>query len=141
MPNPAPEHALGFLNVSVSTAQDAIPVEGATVTVSAVDDSGAAELVYTVTTDRSGMTGRLALPAPPRQTSLTPGQAHPYAVYNVRVDHPRFQPSGSINLTIFDGIVADLPVYLLPLEETETQPGAPNVNVFPPHHLNEQKGG
>lgn len=138
--NPNEKPALGYLIVSVSTAQDAIPIEGALVTVSSTDESGASELHYTLTTDRSGMTDRLALPAPPRASSLSPGMPDPYAVYNVRVDHPLYQPRGSTNLSIFEGVIADLPVYLVPLEETETQPGTGRVDVLPPHSLNGQGG-
>ena len=131
-------NGVGLLSVTVTTAQNLIPIEGAYVTVLSVDENGAASLVYAVKTDASGQTGKLALPAPPRAASMSPGQARPYALYNVQVDHPGFQSTNAVDLTIFEGVTADLPVYLLPLPAGETQSPAAEPNVLPPHSLNEE---
>lgn len=140
MPNFKQDSGMGYLVVTASTAQDAIPVEGALVTVSYVQEDGSTVLLYTATTDRSGQTDHLALPTPPRTNSTSPGQVRPYAEYNVQVDHPRYRTAGLFRLNVFDGITADLPVYLLPLEEQQNRPGSPQVTVLPPHVLNQQKG-
>ena len=60
--------ATGTLIVAVSTAGGALPVEGALVTVrgSKPENSG---VLSVVTTDRSGRTPRITLPAPPAADS------------------------------------------------------------------------
>lgn len=131
--------AVGYLIVSVSTARNAIPIENALVTVSSVDANGVEELLYTTRTNRSGQTAELPLPAPPQSASLTPGSGHPYARYTVTVDYDGYQPVSSSDLTIFADIVATLPVYLIPLEESAIPPVSPEVRVFPSHSLNTQE--
>lgn len=130
----------GYLQVSVSTAQDAIPIEGAVVTVAEkTPDNAPPVLLYTARTDRSGKTPVLPLAAPPKSSSLQPNGDRPYAVYTVQVDHPEYQPVAASNLTIFADVVADLPVYLVPLMETQTLPQPPNARVLPPHSLSTQE--
>ena len=46
MPDPR-NTATGYLVVAVSTARNALPLENALVTVSAVDNNGVAELLFT----------------------------------------------------------------------------------------------
>lgn len=135
MPNPN-NTATGYLVVAVSTARSALPVENALVTVSAVDENGVAELLFTTRTNRSGQTATLPLPAPPMGNSMQPGSADPYARYTVTVDYDGYQPVTSTDLTIFADIVATLPVYLVPLEEGAVQPVEPDVRAFPNHSLN-----
>ncbi|MDY3619225.1 hypothetical protein [Agathobaculum sp.] len=107
-----------ILRVQVSTALGALPVEGATVTVStAADETGGHQLLYSVQTDAGGMTPPMELPAPPRSASLTPGNGRPYALYTVQVDHPNFTPQAALNVTAFSGIPAVLPIALTPLPE------------------------
>ncbi len=130
--------AVGYLVVSVSTARNAIPIENALVTVSSVNDNGVADLVFTTRTNRSGQTPALPLPAPPQSNSLSPGSDYPYARYAVTVDYDGYQPVSSFDLTIFADIVATLPVYLVPLEESDIPPVSPEVRVFPSHSLMEE---
>ena len=131
--------AVGYLVVAGSTAQNAIPIENALVTVSSLDENGVAELLFTTRTNRSGQTAELPLPAPPQSSSLSPGNPYPYARYAVTVDYDGYQPISSSDLTIFADIVATLPVYLVPLEESAIPPVTPEVRVFPSHSLNTQE--
>ena len=128
--------ATGYLVVAVSTARNALPLENALVTVSSVDDNGAAELLFTTRTNRSGRTSTLPLPAPPRSSSLEPGLTHPYARYAVSVDMDGYQPITTSDLTVFADVVATLPVYLVPLDEFETLPSTPEQRPLPSHSLN-----
>lgn len=130
----------GYLVVSVSTAQNAIPIENALVTVSSIDDRGVQELIYTTRTNRSGQTALLPLPAPPLDNSLSPGNAYPYSRYSVRVEQDGYVPISSADLTVFADIVATLPVYLVPLEENEPLPPDPQIHTLPNHSLNTQEG-
>ena len=109
------------LRVVVTTARGALPIEGASVTVStAADESGQRELLYAVTTDTGGMTPPLTLPTPPRQNSMTPDGGLPYAVYTVEVAHPGYTPVSALNVTMFSGVPSVLPVALTPLPENQS---------------------
>ena len=67
----------GYIIVNVTTANQAIPIEGASVYVyeyfpqQSEGDPG--ELITVETTNSSGATKRIALPAPDRSISLSPG--------------------------------------------------------------------
>lgn len=110
--------ATGTLIVTVFTANGALPVEGALVTVkgSSREDSG---VISVVTTDRSGRTPRIALPAPPAAQSEKPGTEKPYATYNIDVDKDNFFPQSYINVPIFAGTTSIQPVNLIPYTEYE----------------------
>ena len=138
MPDPR-NTATGYLVVAVSTARSAMPLENALVTVSAVDDNGVAELIYTTRTNRSGKTPPLPLPAPPLSNSLEPGSLYPYARYAVSVDLDGYQPIFTSDLTVFADVVATLPVYLVPLEENQPVPAEPQQRPLPEHSLNTAK--
>lgn len=127
----------GYLVVSVSTAKDALPLENALVTVSSVGDPN--ELLFTTSTNGSGQTPPLPLPAPPMENSLEPGSAYPYARYAVSVDMDGYQPVTTSELTVFAGTVATLPVQLIPLEEFQPLPAAPENRPLPNHNLNTTK--
>nr|WP_297177353.1 carboxypeptidase-like regulatory domain-containing protein [uncultured Agathobaculum sp.] len=119
MPTPSDDSA--ELRVVVTTARGALPVEGASVTVStAADETGARELLYAVTTDSGGMTPPMSLPTPPRANSMTPDGGLPYAVYTVEVAHPGFTPGSALHVTMFSGVPAVLPVALTPLPENQS---------------------
>ncbi len=138
MPDPR-NTATGYLVVAVSTARNALPLENALVTVSAVDDNGVAELLFTTRTNRSGKTAPLPLPAPPLDNSLEPGSTNPYSRYAVSVDLDGYQPISTSDLTIFADVVATLPVYLVPLEENQPVPATPEQRTLPEHSLNTTK--
>lgn len=133
-----PNTSTGYLVVAVSTAQSAVPIENALVTVYAVSPNGDSKLIYTTQTNRSGQTTPLPLPAPPVGNSLSPDNPFPYSTYSVRVDFDGFYPVSSSNLTIFPNIVATLPVYLVPLDEFSTT-GDDKIQNFPNHSLNNKE--
>lgn len=111
----------GYLIVRVSTALGAIPVPGATVIVrkdlgqTLSDERGA--VISTLTTDRDGKTDRIALDAPPRSQSLTPGSALPYATYHIEVEAPGFYRAFFNNVPIYDTITSIQPAILVPLSQ------------------------
>lgn len=118
---PTPTDGTADLRVVVTTARGALPVEGASVTVStAADEDGRREMLYAVTTDTGGMTPPMALPTPPRANSMRPDGGLPYAVYTVEVTHPGFTPVSALHVTMFSGVPAVLPVALTPLPENQS---------------------
>lgn len=105
----------GYLGVTVTTAIDAIPIEGATVTVSQFEN-GSEIPVKILSTNSNGKTDIILLPTPPRENSLTPNPTGPsYSVYNVRVDKEGFYTQNSLNVPIFAGITSIQPMRLIPL--------------------------
>lgn len=79
----------GQLRIDVVSEQN-FPVEGATVEIMYSDDpeSPAEQL----TTDSSGHTPTISLPAPPLEYSLEPSEFRPYAEYAIRVTAPGYEP-------------------------------------------------
>lgn len=118
------EGGTGYLAVSVRTADGAVPLEGAVVTLrhgsdpalgGTEDDSGSA--IASFLTDRSGMTPRIFLPAPPRSASQEPGGARPYALYSVEISLKGFFSNSYSDIPVFDGITSVQTVMLVPLPE------------------------
>ena len=76
--NNQPSSGSGFLRVIVQTAGGALPVEGASVDIYGSDrGNGNTGLLYSLQTGIDGLTPPVALPAPPRAESLTPGTPTP----------------------------------------------------------------
>ena len=118
---PTPTDGSAVLRVVVTTALGALPLEGASVTVStAADEAGTRELLYAVTTDSGGMTPPMTLSTPPRANSLSPDSGLPYAVYTVEVSHPGYTPVSALHVTMFSRVPAVLPVPLTPLPENQS---------------------
>ena len=74
--------AKGYLLVKVSTARGAIPLEGAQVIIRGAQRDSS-DVIYSLLSDRSGSTPRVALPAPRRILSQSPESLSPYALYSV----------------------------------------------------------
>ena len=78
----------GYMIVRVTTARGAIPLKGATVTISNNDpefEKGRGDIIAVFTTNSSGLTERFALPAPPRELSMSPDNGKSYESYNLGV--------------------------------------------------------
>lgn len=117
-PTPQPSEAggSGQLVVSVSTADQVYPVAGATVSITA-ENGSSPDFNQTSDTDRSGRSIAFTLPAPNASMSQEPTSAIPFSEYTVRVSHPSYFDAVIENVQIFDGILTQLPVGLIPLPE------------------------
>ena len=74
----------GSLQISVTSSLGLTPIRGAIVTISYTGDPDSP--METLTTDESGQTGVITLPAPPRELSLSPDiTAQPYSEYNIQI--------------------------------------------------------
>lgn len=107
---------VGYLIVSVSTARGVIPLENAAVTVY-YEDKENSSVFSSMTTDRSGKTEKIALPAPSRELSEAPGNTKPYATYTVAVEKEGYYSVTNVGVPIFDGITSVQPVEMVPLAE------------------------
>lgn len=115
-----PQQNTGYLIVNVSTARGAIPLEGATVTVYDSEAEGD-PIVIRVSTDNSGKTDRLALPAPDRDLAMAPGRAKPYSTYMVEAIKDGYYTVTNNGVPIFSGITSIQPVQMIPLAEFNSE--------------------
>lgn len=122
---------LGYLTVRVSTASGAIPIEGAVVIVRGYG-TGDGEIFHSLTTDRSGLTARISLPAPPSSLSKAPNPpSTPYAPYSIDVYREGYYPQYYANVPIFDGITAIQDARIIPISElTPSDPYLRGEQVF-----------
>ena len=110
----------GYMIVRVTTARGAIPLEGAIVTVHDYDpefERGRGDIIATYKTDSSGLTPRFALPAPPRELSMSPGNGKSYLTYNLSVTKPGYYQQYYTNAPIFEGITAIQNADMIPLPD------------------------
>lgn len=113
LPRPA---GSGFLVVQVTTANSAIPLAGASVTIRAGASEGA-DILYQLRSGPDGRTARVTLAAPPRADSQRPAEEKPYATYEIEVSMPYFTPAEYHDVPIFDGITAIQQANLVPVPD------------------------
>ncbi|WP_458408093.1 hypothetical protein [Anaerotignum sp.] len=105
--------AFGTLIFQVTGGQGAFPVAGATITLTKqLNDSQ--RLSFTITTDESGRTPPLSLPAPSRELSQRPGNGIVFAAYQAEISAPNHVTTEIRDLPVFDGITTIQPVSLSP---------------------------
>jgi len=126
--------SVGYMIVRVTTARGAIPLEGATVTVSdylgeEIKERGNA--IYTLTTNSSGLTDKFSLPAPPRELSMTPGNGKSYLTYNIAVAKDGYYQQNYINAPVFEGITSIQNADMIPISDNgQTDRYDPFGNIF-----------
>ena len=96
--------AVGYLIVEARTADNALPIQNAVVTVASTLGTGSVKL--TTETDNSGRTERLALPTVSRSYSEKPGTPHPYATYEITVVADGYYPFYSYEVPVFNGVTS-----------------------------------
>ena len=110
----------GYMIVRVTTARGAIPLEGATVTISNYApefEDGRGDVIAVYTTNSSGLTERFALPAPPRALSMSPGNGKSYETYNISVSKDGYFQQYYINAPVFEGITSIQNADMIPLSD------------------------
>ncbi len=120
----------GKLQINVTSSLGLIPIQDATVTISY---TGVPDVtIEKLSTDSSGQTETVELPAPPIEYSMTPEQQQPYSEYNIQVEAPGYEPVMVSGTEILPDVTAFQPIQLTPLEATEEQN---EVIVIPDHTL------
>ena len=121
--------AKGRLVVWVTASSGGIPIENALVTVYNADTAG--EAVAERSTDMDGRTEIMELDAPPRELSEAPenGGVRPYSIYNVDVRKEGYYDVSNEEVPVFDGILAVLPVNMIPLSEGDSSELAPRSGI------------
>ena len=111
----------GQLRFRTFTARGALPVKDA-VCVVTKDFGGETQVLSTQTTDMSGQTDIISLPAPPRSLSQTPNNTIlPYALYDASIRAKGFESIVLKNIPIFEGILSVQNSALIPLAPNENE--------------------
>ena len=119
-PTPIDAQYAGTLKISVVSALDQSPVANATVVISYTGDPESP--IETLTTDISGQTQTVELPAPPLSWSLTPEPVNqPYAEYNIQVTAQGYEPVLVTGSEIFADQLSLQPIRMNPLAATENE--------------------
>lgn len=114
----------GYLVVNVTAVRGLYPVEGAEVTVF-TGEADSPIIVATATTDQSGKTPPIPLPAPAEELSESPDPAErPFAYYNIRTVEDGFRENLNFNLAIFDKVTSLQTITLEPMT-TEVEQNRP----------------
>ena len=111
----------GYLQVAVTQAKGSVPIEGAEVRVYTGDDGYT--LIKKLTTDRSGKTEVISLPAPPFSASQSPqSTVLPFSRYIIETDYPGYYRVENINAPIYPGITSIQNVSLVPISVGDSVP-------------------
>ena len=120
----------GNLKISVTSTIGLIPVRDATVRISYKGVPNTT--IETLNTDISGQTEEIALPAPPLEYSLSPGEEQPYSEYNIEVTAPGYESVTISGTEILADTLALQSVEMTPVE-MEQEPE--ETIVIPDHTL------
>ncbi|MDR2888633.1 MAG: peptidoglycan-binding protein [Lachnospiraceae bacterium] len=104
----------GSLQISVTSDEGFIPISGATITITFTGNPDS--IFESVTTDNSGQTETIEVPAPPIEYSQTPSAEQPYSEYNVTVTAPGFETAVVSGTQVLPDRIALQPIALHPTE-------------------------
>ena len=129
--------ATGKLAVRVYASHAQIPVEGATVVVTAPGEGGRRRLLSVRASDRSGMIPTLSIGTPEPGESTSPHQEGPapFAVCDVWVEHPAYAMLQVEGVQIFPGVETVQTVELLPLARGQSSLQQRDVREITPQNL------
>ena len=118
---------VGYLVVKVSTARGAIPLENAAVSIrgNSPETSG---IIFSLRTDRDGITKKVSLPSPSNSLSESPGNPEPFSSWNVDVFKNGFVPVTFTNVPVYSSITSVQPAILVPIPQNFLTPQIFNEN-------------
>ena len=127
----------GYIVVRVSTARGAIPLAGAEVIIRQNKLSDDADIIASMLSSNSGLTARIALPAPSKALSESPGNDKPYSTYNVEVRADGYFTQLYNEIAVFDGITSYQNAILVPLpdnvkKDNFTPDERDSIDILPP---------
>ena len=128
MPAQVSAASYGRLQLAVTGRNDYTPIKNATVQVT--DTGNPNNIIEELTTDNSGETSTIELPAPPVSYSMESGSAQPYAEYNFTIRAEGYASLTISGAQILSDVTALQNARLTPLSNVETSP-----IVVPPHTL------
>ena len=124
----------GVLRIRAYTAGGALPVEGALVEIRGAEEENST-VVYSVLTDRDGITEPIALPAPSLSYSLSPSPSEkPFALYDVDISAEGYYPKRIVGVSVFSGINSWQNANMIPLGSGAGDYPRGNVNAIIPEN-------
>ncbi len=117
-PTQTQTQAFGQLRIMCRTLGEA-PIENATVAITL--PSAPETVVEQLTTDASGLTPIIELPAPPFDLSQEPSAEQPYSEYNLLVSAPNFNGAVFSGIEILPTVTANQNIFLNPQTTPTTQ--------------------
>ena len=121
----------GSLRINVTSAIGQIPIDNATVSISYT--AAPENTIEELTTDSSGLTEIVELPAPNEDYSLNPeSEVKPYSEYNILVTAEGYEPVSVTGSELLANTTSFQPIRMNPLSLTED--GEKRVDI-PPHTL------
>lgn len=118
----------GELQIRIISNLGYIPVSNATVRILSPENP----TNMTVTTDSSGETGNISLPAPNPRYTMAPSETVPYTTYDVEVEAEGYEPFLVTGVAVYADTLAIQIIRLIPLETPSTRADVVNL---PPHTL------
>lgn len=113
----------GTITSRVTTSDALIPIEGAFMWISQGDN-----LISFQVTDENGKTSAVEIETPDRADSLSPENGNiVFAVCDIRVYHPEYQPIEILNAQIFSGVNTIQEFSLIP--QPEFSPPGDNLEI------------
>lgn len=103
----------GYLKVSVKTGNGGLPVENSLVTISEMKD-GREHIIRILTTDSSGNTETIKLPAPINTEGSTPESYENFSKYNISVFSEGYFRETSVDAPVFAGVTSLQTFNLIP---------------------------
>ena len=119
----------GSLMICVTSSVGFFPVVGATVTIS--DSDSPEQILETLTTDESGQTTSVLLPAPNPAYSQSPSNPRPYTDYMIEVQADGYEPVRINGAEILPDESSILPVSMTPTAVSDTPE---EQDIFIPDH-------
>lgn len=107
----------GNLQINVISSLGSIPIENATITIRLT--GGNQDIIDTISTDSSGQSPSIALPAPNIALSTQISEERPYSEYDLQISAPGYEPVYISGTEILPDTDAIQPVSMNPLEITE----------------------
>lgn len=121
---------MGRLQINVTSSLGLIPIQDARITISY---TGIPDVtIERLTTDSSGQSETIDLPAPPVEYSMEPSEQMPYSEYNIQVEAPGYEPVMVSGTEILPEVTAVQPIRMNPLETATQQE---DMIVIPDHTL------
>ena len=108
----------GFLRINVTSSLGQIPVKDATVSITYTGEPG--RVLEELTTDESGLTDTIELPAPDISYSLDPeSEVQPYSEFTITVTASGYEPVIVSGSEILAESLSTQPIRMNPLDATE----------------------
>ena len=120
----------GRLRVDVTTIQALRPIEGATISISDMDQPE--NVIAQINTNGIGQTEEVELKSPPKEYSAEPTTERPYSEYKVKIEATGFETIEVNGVEILPEVTALQEAQLLPTIEQE---GTAGLYVIPDHTL------